>query len=55
MRLHTTLEQILTPAYDPCQEFSNSCKELRWVPQDVHVPRGFLGLAAILSCLLCYS
>lgn len=48
-QLHLSLELILTPAYNPCQEFSNYCKEMRWNPDAGHVPRGFLGACGELS------
>lgn len=47
--LHPSLERILTPAYHPCQEFSNNCKVMRWNPDAGHVPRGFLGACGELS------
>jgi hypothetical protein len=43
MMLYPSLERILTSAYNPCQEFSRDCKEMRWDPEAGHVPRGFLG------------
>lgn len=49
MRLHPAFEPILTPAYSPCQEFKKYCQEMRWNPQDGHVPRGFLGACGELS------
>ncbi len=38
--LYPSLERILTPAYNPCQEFSGDCREMRWDPEAGHVPRG---------------
>ena len=43
MRLNPRLAEILAPAYQPCVEFSRSCKEMRWKPESGHIPRGFLG------------
>lgn len=43
MKLNPALVQILSPAY-PCPEFKGACAgEMRWQPQDGHVPRGFAG------------
>lgn len=47
--MNPTLESILAPAYTPCAEFSRACKEMRWLPEFGHVPRGFLGAEGALE------
>ena len=37
------LEQILAPAFGPCDAFSSTCASMRWSPESGHVPRGFSG------------
>jgi hypothetical protein len=52
LKLSPSLKKILTPAYDPCPEFSpgSACHgEMRWEPSAGHVPRAFLGAYGELS------
>ena len=37
------LIEILQPAYGPCPAFETVCREMQWVPEKGHVPRGFCG------------
>jgi len=34
--------KVLSEAYSPCQSFGK-CKEAQWLPEEGHIPRGFLG------------
>jgi len=39
--------QALQPAYAPCAAFADgACAQLRWAPEEGHVPRGFCGAIA---------
>jgi hypothetical protein len=49
MALNPTLAALLAPAYAPCVEFQRACVEMRWNPDQGHVPRGFLGAAGSLE------
>lgn len=49
MRLNPEIAAILEPAYRPCVEFGAACAEMRWKPEQGHVPRGFLGAAGELE------
>lgn len=43
------LARILKPAFGPCEEFKAACKEMRWLPDVGHVPRGFFGATHDIS------
>lgn len=47
--MNKSLAKILKPAYGPCPAFSGPCAEMRWNPDEGHVPRGFLGATGTLS------
>jgi hypothetical protein len=49
MSLNSSVVNILSTAYGPCQGFSGPCAEMRWDPPEGHVPRGFLGAAGALE------
>jgi hypothetical protein len=49
MKIKKALENILSPAYAPCQEFSATCNQMRWIPTVGHVPRGFAGACGKLA------
>lgn len=49
MKLKPAIGNILAPAYMPCVEFQRACVQMRWQPDDGHVPRGFLGAAGSLD------
>ncbi|MBI5805706.1 hypothetical protein HZA73_06625 [candidate division TA06 bacterium] len=49
MHLNPSILQILAPAYKPCTGFQNSCTEMRWQPENGHVPRGFAGAGGELD------
>ena len=49
MHLNPTLSALLAPAYAPCVEFERACTEMRWKPEQGHVPRGFLGAAGSIE------
>src|ERR1035438_2707882 len=37
------VRDLLLPAFAPCSGFRNTCRSMRWEPQEGHVPRGFCG------------
>lgn len=49
MTLNSALARLLDTAYAPCSGFVDPCKEMRWNPEQGHVPRGFLGAAGSLE------
>lgn len=49
MKLNPKLAEILSPAYGRCPRFSDACAEMRWCPEQGHVPRGFAGACHDLS------
>lgn len=48
-RLIPALEAVLLPAYAPCMEFAEACRDMCWAPATGHVPRGFCGATSSLS------
>jgi hypothetical protein len=50
--LNSQLAEILLAAYRPCPAFTSVCAEMRWAPEDGHVPRGFCGAAGSLEQVL---
>ena len=40
---------VLSPSHAPCRHFGGNCKEMRWLPAEGHVPRGFCGATGNLS------
>jgi len=48
-RLTPALETVLLPAYAPCIEFAEACRNMCWAPAAGHVPRGFCGATGSLS------
>lgn len=42
MNPHSSLLEILKPAYSPCPNFG-ICKEAKWQPETGQIPRGFIG------------
>jgi hypothetical protein len=49
MSLNPTLAKILAPAYAPCVEFQCACTEMRWIPSQGRVPRGFFGASGLIE------
>ncbi len=49
MKPNPRIASILEPAYGPCPEFAQACKEMRWQPDRGHVPRGFAGATGELT------
>lgn len=49
MTLAQPLLDVLLPAYAPCSGFKATCRAMRWVPHQGHVPRGFCGAAGRLD------
>ena len=43
------LAQTLLPAHAPCQHFFDVCSEMRWKPEQGHVPRGVCGATGTLA------
>ena len=44
------LVDLLKPAYDPCPEFKDACRDVaRWAPERGHVPRGYIGACGTLD------
>ena len=40
--------KVLSEAYSPCQSFGK-CKEAQWLPEEGHIPRGFLGATGLVN------
>lgn len=44
------LRKILVEAFRPCVNFASACAgRARWIPEEGHVPRGFIGAFAATS------
>ena len=39
----TQLFNTLAPSHAPCRHFNGNCRDMRWLPAEGHVPRGFCG------------
>jgi hypothetical protein len=49
VELAPELLEILSPAYDRCARFDDTCANMRWNPELGFVPRGFFGACGELS------
>jgi hypothetical protein len=47
--LNSRLAEILLSAYRPCPAFGGACTEMRWAPENGHIPRGFCGATGSLE------
>lgn len=49
MNMNPTLKTLLQEAYAPCPAFAGVCEQMRWIPEQGHVPRGFCGATGSLE------